>query len=357
MNWRCAASSAAALFAALSASAATLTRGPYLVDASSVSAKVCWREDSGDDYCRPVESVPAGAAFQYELPGFKSAWTGRTLPPFWDPTRFAVTGEAGDGSLAQRRVARILAAADVQFVLMTGDVAYPVGAETDYDAGYFKPYAKLLSSTCFFPAPGGRDYGDAWLASSGRRRVGEGYRRVFRRPMYYSFDAGPVHVASIDDNQASRVGCAEPIGPGSAQLAWLENDLAASAAPWKIVLMHVPLYSAGGRRGGNEWLRKTLQPVFEKNGVSLVFAGDEPLYQRSKPINGVTYITAGAGGAGLKPARDAASWLAREISANGAIIVDASAVALQVVLYDDDGKPRDSVALAKPGAPQPDGAP
>jgi hypothetical protein len=46
-------------------------------------------------------------------------------------------------------------------------------------------------------------------------------------------------------------------------------------------------------------VRAALTPVLERHGVQLVLAGHEHDYQRSIPINGVTYLVSG-GGAGTR---------------------------------------------------------
>lgn len=350
MNWRCAAVSL--LCAAAPASAQQLARGPYLVDASSVSAQVCWRGSSRDDYCRRVERIPGGAAFKYGVPGARSEWLAKTLSRADQKTRFAVVGDLGDGP-AQQRVAAALEAASAQFALLTGDVAFPDGSEADYAARYFPVYAKTIASIAFFPAVGDVDYGDAWLASRGERRFYEGYARAFKKSKYYSFDSGPVHFVSIDTNQAYHVGGAEPLELGSPQLRWLDRDLRESRAPWKIVFMHVPLYSTRRRHGDNAWLRAQLQPIFSRRGVDLAFAGHENVYQRSKLLNGTVYVTVGTGGAPLARPSRGADWLDKEVVAHGLAVVEADTASLSLVFYDDNGQPRDAVTMPKIGAPPP----
>jgi 3',5'-cyclic AMP phosphodiesterase CpdA len=82
------------------------------------------------------------------------------------------------------------------------------------------------------------------------------------------------------------------------QLAWLERTLASSTDRWRIVMLHHPPYSAGyqGSRGD---VRRAFAPLFERYGVQLVLSGHDHDYQRSKPINGVTYVVSG-GAAGTR---------------------------------------------------------
>ena len=77
------------------------------------------------------------------------------------------------------------------------------------------------------------------------------------------------------------------------QLAFLEETLASSDATWRIVTLHHPPYSAG-YQGSNLDVRETFVPVFERFGVQLVLSGHDHDYQRSKEINGVTYVVTGA---------------------------------------------------------------
>lgn len=78
------------------------------------------------------------------------------------------------------------------------------------------------------------------------------------------------------------------------QLAWLEDTLAASDAPWRIAAVHQPPYSAG-YQGSDRAVREAFSPIFERHGVQLVLSGHDHDYQRSVPIGGVTYVVSGAG--------------------------------------------------------------
>src|SRR5690606_28709591 len=65
--------------------------------------------------------------------------------------------------------------------------------------------------------------------------------RLLRTPgRYYSRRLGPVHLFLLD---SSRPGL---FGPGSSdQLEWLDDTLASSDAPWRVVAMHHPPFSSG----------------------------------------------------------------------------------------------------------------
>jgi hypothetical protein len=110
---------------------------------------------------------------------------------------------------------------------------------------------------------------------------------------YYSFDYGPVHVAVVDQYTTS-------LDPGSAQYQWLNNDLAATNAPFRMVMFHEPAFSANGLNGtgnpDNLTTRQDVEPLVERYGVQVVLQGHNHYYARAD-VNGVQYLTLGGAGA------------------------------------------------------------
>ena len=80
------------------------------------------------------------------------------------------------------------------------------------------------------------------------------------------------------------------------QIKWLEEELKSAREEWKIVYFHHPLYSSGGTHGSDLKLRETLEPLFVKYGVSVVFSGHDHIYERMRPQNGIQYFVTGSGG-------------------------------------------------------------
>jgi hypothetical protein len=78
------------------------------------------------------------------------------------------------------------------------------------------------------------------------------------------------------------------------QIEWLEKELRGSASDWKIAFFHHPLYSSGEKHGPDEELRKILEPLFVKHGVSVVFTGHEHFYERLKPQKGIHHFIEGS---------------------------------------------------------------
>ena len=135
----------------------------------------------------------------------------------------------------------------------------------------------------------------------------------------YSFNYGNIHVAVVDQYSTSGGSyadgpCPSYSGPKhecqscdvrvdcpSQHYEWLKNDLT-NANDWKIVVIHAPLYSAGGNHP-NE-----VEPAFEEllgdqKMDMLVLAGHNHYYSRAEKTSSVAtsktiqHITTGGGGA------------------------------------------------------------
>ncbi len=319
---------------------------PWLVAVSTMSFEACAPGPAAEPVCRVVAGTSPGAAVVYEVGGLTA--TARTLP-LKGPLRFAVLGDSGTGSPAQLAVARSLESTDVSLVLHTGDIVYPKGAMSDYGPRYFEPYGRLLSRVPLYPAVGNHDYANQAIgARRARRRFDEVYRRIHRKPAYYSFDAGPVHFVSLDTNQSFWIDAAAAYGPGSPQDAWLREDLASSKAPWKVVFTHVPIH-ASEDHGDHDSLRRWLEPLLKKHGVQAVFTGHDHIYERSKPIEGTVFMTVGTGGAGLHTKRDRPDdpRFAARVAAHGFLHVEVDGDEMRLRFLDPEGRAHDAAVIRR----------
>ena len=109
--------------------------------------------------------------------------------------------------------------------------------------------------------------------------------------VYYSYDYGNAHIAVLNTNDMYPM--------SQSQRNWLINDMSASDADWKIVLMHRALYSQGKNidKPDTIIMRNVLGEIFEELDIDLVYAGHDHVYYRSVPVkgdevvDGVTYVT------------------------------------------------------------------
>jgi 3',5'-cyclic AMP phosphodiesterase CpdA len=106
---------------------------------------------------------------------------------------------------------------------------------------------------------------------------------------YYVRTVGDAQLFFLDSNTVT-----------DRQTAWLEQQLAASSAIWKIAVFHHPPYTCGGH-SGDPRVQKRWVPLFERYGVQLVLSGHDHNYQRFAARNGVTYVVDGGGAARLYP--------------------------------------------------------
>lgn len=83
-----------------------------------------------------------------------------------------------------------------------------------------------------------------------------------------------------------------------AQKTWLAQQLARAQQPWKVVILHRPLYSSG-LHGGSRSLREALEPLLKTYKVDLVLSGHEHNYERLT-LPTYTQIVSGGGGAYLR---------------------------------------------------------
>ena len=111
---------------------------------------------------------------------------------------------------------------------------------------------------------------------------------------YWSFDYGPIHIVVVDQYRGYT--------RGSDQYAWCLADLRASDKEWKVIIFHVPAWSATGGHGSDEDGKARLFiEGLSADGVNIdmVFAGHNHYYARCF-VAGIQHITTGGGGAPLR---------------------------------------------------------
>jgi 3',5'-cyclic AMP phosphodiesterase CpdA len=167
------------------------------------------------------------------------------------------------------------------FAIMLGDNIYGSSKPVDFDHKFAVPYKPLI------------DAGVKFYASLGNHdNTNEIFYKSFNMngESYYTYKKGNVHFFVLNSNYMDQK-----------QLAWLETQLqSAGKTDWKVCYFHHPLYTSAKFHGPSLDLRQSLEPLFIKYGVDVVFSGHEHVYERVHPQHGVYYFTEGASGS-LRP--------------------------------------------------------
>lgn len=218
--------------------------------------------------------------------------------------RFAVIADTGSGNIHQYAVGRALARYHQKnpfdTVLLAGDNIYNNGEFSKISSAFAIPYEDLLQrGVKFYACLGNHDVrsanGDLQVAYPQFNMQGK---------RYYTHGRGDVRFFVLETNSI-----ADPTSPDrEAQLEWLDRELTASKAKWNIVYGHHNIYSAGVYQV-NRVMERDVTPILKKHKVKLWINGHDHNYQRSNPIDGVTYLVCGGGGASLYPVQ-AQSWTA-----------------------------------------------
>jgi predicted phosphodiesterase len=203
---------------------------------------------------------------------------------------FAVIGDTGTGKSGQLSVAQVMETVcerePFEMVLMLGDNIYGGINSRAFRERFEQPYRNLIARGVKFQAVlGNHDKGDA-----GQEVGYEQFNMAGRR--YYTF----THGLSEEGAPLAQFFALDSSKMREEQLAWLEKELTASRATWKIPFFHHPIYSSGRAHGSDLRLRGNLEPLFARYGVQMALSGHDHIYERIKPQHGVIYFVSGSGG-------------------------------------------------------------
>lgn len=326
-----------------SASAATLTRGPYLQVGGKEAITVRWRTSqpclgkvlvgttvgnysvaSAAEDCPQTDhelrvtglqpdtkyfyriATTGGAVFQGNASNFFT-----TLPP--DSTkrklRFSVFGDCGfpDTNLgyqddAYAEYQSFLQKNNIEAPdgwLLLGDNAYYYGTDAEYSSNFFNVYGSILKNHKLYPAPGNHDYTSsiynqkdhnvAYFSNFSLPQNAELGGVASKNPAYYSFNVGDVHFLALDSYGVEQgdTRLYDTLGP---QAQWVKADLDANTKKWVVAYFHHPPYTMGSHNSDTEEehikIRNNFTRILERYNVDLVLAGHSHDYERSKLING-----------------------------------------------------------------------
>lgn len=154
----------------------------------------------------------------------------------------------------------------------------------DFIYPYIGVYGAVATEQRFFTCVGNHDYTPAGtgpiVPATYRLPM---YQQYFNQPsLQYDVLKWPVHFFFLD-NTEYMIGSETQDG---AIAQWLRGALAASSAPWKVVILHYTPWSSG--TGHIQYL--TRRWPFKEWGADIVFSGHTHVYERFQHANGLVTI-------------------------------------------------------------------
>lgn len=263
-----------------------------------------------------------------------AAQTGR--PAASGTLHWLATADSGSGNRHQLANGAAMAAVHrrdpVDLVILGGDNIYDHGDMRQVGAKFERPYRELLKAGVPFHAVLGNH--DIRTNNGADQLTYPGFGMKGR---WYTLRRGPVEFFMHDSNI-----------DWPSQMTWLRAALAASRAPWKVLVGHHPIYSSGLYGDDQEAIGR-LTPHLRRHGVQLYINGHDHHYERSRPIDGTTYLVVGNGGAALRPVVPGPN-SARAVSTYGFASLHANADTLTIEALNSSGKRLDWARLDRSGA-------
>ncbi len=190
---------------------------------------------------------------------------------------FAVVGDSRDGDVVYKSVLRHVENDGSAFLIHFGDMV-PNGKEASWL--HFQELMKEFKLP-FYPVIGNHE---TYYATP------SDYLKYSGAPaLHYSFDRGLVHFTFLDSHTGKL---------DDAELAYLENDLASTKQPVKLVFLHHPPFVTGEKSLVMHDSNERFMQIVAAHGVKYVFAGHLHCYEEAER-NGVDYIITGGGGGPL----------------------------------------------------------
>jgi hypothetical protein len=316
------------------AAAPELLAGPYLIGLEKTAATVCWqtaakgpgavrfkaggwadwrelRAPKARLHAVKLSGLPAGTECAVEVLSAAGgarlgALSFRTAPERAEEFTFFVYGDTRSRPEKHRQVAAGLLAeatrlGQFSFVLHTGDLADGGSDAETLAAQFFRPAAPLLARLPLVAVRGNHETDTelfrACFPVPARSPAGGGADD-------FCLDYGSVRLVVLDADAPGRT--------GDGRMKWLAARLAEARDRWRLAAFHSPIYARGGH-GSNAELRALVEPYLVAGRVHAVLAGHNHSYERTKPVQGITHLTAGGGGAPLdrQPRSGSPEWAER----------------------------------------------
>lgn len=254
----------------------------------------------------------------------------------------------------QPKVANALAKAAWEyrpnFAVIAGDLVDAGNSKSQWTEQFFASMQPLIERVPFYPVLGNHDKDTRFYYE---------YMSLPSPEYFYTFSHGNTQFFMLDTNRDVR--------PDTEQFEWLDKQLSASKARWKICVHHQPPFSSDDDYG-NDWktpLReatlgdmksKPLIDLYDKHAVDIVWCGHVHSYERTwmirngQPVekDGTLYMVTGGGGGPLErsgPFRPGFQRYVKQGHHFCYVVVNGGT--LEIQSFDIDGRLFDSTRIVK----------
>lgn len=242
------------------------------------------------------------------------------------------------------------------FAVIAGDLVDAGNSKSQWTDQFFASLQPLIERVPFYPVLGNHDRDTRFYYD---------YMSLPSPEYFYTFTYGNAQFFMLDTNRDVR--------PGTEQFEWLQKELAASKARWKICVHHQPPFSSDDDYG-NDWktpLReatfgdtksKPLVDLYDKYSVDIVWSGHVHSYERTwlirdgKPVEdaGTLYMITGGAGGPLERSGPFRPGFQRYVKqGHHFCYVAVNGGQLEIQSFDLEGRLFDSTKLVKKSDPNP----
>ena len=214
---------------------------------------------------------------------------------------------AGDrtDSCKQQQTAALAANQNPDDVLALGDNQYNTGAFSEYESAGAYNATWGMFNPIVHPVPGNHEYDTAGAAGY-FQYFGDNGVTTGAPGGYYSFNIGAWHIIALNSD-CTDSGCSDSVAgtTSSAQVSWLQSDLAANKSQCLLAYWHHPLFSSGNL-GDSPGVAPLWTALYNAH-ADVVLNGHDHVYERfaqqdpngNATANGIREFVAGTGGESL----------------------------------------------------------
>ncbi|MGC6427521.1 MAG: metallophosphoesterase [Akkermansiaceae bacterium] len=217
------------------------------------------------------------------------------------PYAFAIISDTQGNPSVSGKLAQMAWSHRPNFLLHPGDLVSTGRRKKEWVGQFFSSMEPLVSRVAFFPVLGNHEQNAANYYN---------YVSLPDPEYFYTFQHGNAQFFMIDTNKKC--------DPRSEQYLWLEKQLQASQATWKIVCHHHPGYTSDENDYGDLWKTnkstrgdlnaRHLGHLAHRYGVDIIWNGHIHSYERTWPLNqgkaveknGTIHLITGGGGGHLE---------------------------------------------------------